>query len=224
MARTPRTTFAKARKDVDPDAPTRSSSFSKPRKPADPDVQTRTSERPPKRPAKPRDGSELAEKTAQEAFKAVFEHAGRLFAIKDWSREGLVKRLGERFGEHPEAARLAEAAAARMAELGILDDVRFARGFLRSRLSKRSLQAALREVERKGVSKEDAEAAVEQLRDEGILGAPADHAFEVWTRKFGQVPANERERGRQARFMAARGFSYSAISKVWAQAKDAAED
>lgn len=207
MPRSPKTTFSKA-----------------PRSPVDPDAQTRSSERPPKRPPKPRDGSELTEKTSQEALKVIMGHAGRLFSIKDWSRVGLVKRLGERFGEHPEAASLSEAVANRMAELGILDDIRFARGFLRSRLSKRSLQAAVREVERKGVSKEDAEAAVDQLRAEGILGEPLDHAFEVWKRKFGQLPVNERERGRQSRFMAARGFSYSAISKIWAQAKESSED
>lgn len=193
-----------------------------PKPPAEPGALERSSERPAPRPARPRDGSELAEKTPQEALKAVFEHAGRLFAIKDWSRAGLVERLGERFGKHPEAVSMAEAAAARLAELGILDDVRYARGFLRSRLGKRSLQAALREVSRKGVSKEDAEAAVEQLREEGILGEPVDHAFEVWKRKFGELPLDERERGRQTRFMAARGFSFSAISKVWARAKEEA--
>lgn len=168
---------------------------------------------------KNRDGSELAQAPREQAAKAVFEHAGRLIAIKDWSREGMRERLAERFRGHPEAQALASEAAARLEALGALDDLRFARGFIRARLGKRSLQAALRELSRKGISQERAEQAVEELRSEGLVAEGGDHAFDVWRRKFGELPCNEKDKARQARFMASHGFSYSAMSKAWARAK-----
>jgi len=39
-------------------------------------------------------------------------------------------------------------------------------------------------------------------------------AAEVWRRKFGAAPATPAERGRQARFLAARGFSGEVIARV----------
>jgi hypothetical protein len=47
------------------------------------------------------------------------------------------------------------------------------------------------------------------LRDSELQRAQA-----VWARKFGQLPASAAERGRQMRFLAARGFSADTVRAV----------
>lgn len=178
----------------------------------------------PKAQPKPRDGSELAASSAEDAYKAVFTHAGRLLAIKDWSRDGLAKRLLERFKLAPGAQEMARRAADRMREIGALDDARFARGFIRARLGKRSAEQAVRELSAHGVSAADAQIALDELRQEGLVAEPADQAYELWSKKFDGLPVDDRERGKQSRYMASRGFSYDALSRIWSRVKREARD
>lgn len=173
---------------------------------------------------KPRDGSELANATREVAAHAIFQHAGRLVSIKDWSQSDLADRLRDRFRATPSCDVLASEAAERMAKLGATDDKRYARGFLRARLGKKSLSIILRELERHGVDKGTAETAVDELRDEGLIEEPSDQAYAVWRHKFDSYPQNDKERAKQGRFMASRGFSFSALSKVWLRAKNEQED
>jgi regulatory protein len=180
---------------------------------------------PRERPApKPRDGSELEGLPEEEAYKRFFSYAGRLLAIKDWSEAGLAERLAERFKKYPQAAELAARASARMREIGGLDDARFARGFIRQRLGRKSVMQATRELTQKGISREVAAEAVDALRDEGLIEDPADQAYLVWSKKFGALPTDDKSRAKQARFMASRGFSYDALSKAWARAKRGDDD
>jgi len=48
----------------------------------------------------------------------------------------------------------------------------------------------------------------------------AERAMQLWQRKFGSPPADLRERARQMRFLAARGFSSAAICTVLAAAAE----
>lgn len=172
------------------------------------------------RPApKPRDGTELLGMPEELAYQQVFTYAGRLLSMKDWSEAGMRERLQERFKKAPQAEQWAAQASQRMREIGALDDARFARGFIRQRLGRKSLSQAAREASLKGISREVAQQAIESLREEGLIAEPMDQAFDVWNKKFGALPTDDRSRAKQARFMASRGFSYEAISKAWARAK-----
>ena len=172
------------------------------------------------RPApKARDGSELEGLPDEQAYQLVLNYAGRLLSIKDWSQSGMGERLRERFKKSPLATDLAARVAERMREIGALDDARFARGFIRQRLGRKSLAQATREASQKGISREVAQEAIESLREEGLIAAPMDQAYEVWSKKFGELPTDDRSRAKQARFMASRGFSYEALSKAWTRAK-----
>lgn len=167
----------------------------------------------------PKDGSEISALPPEGAFKVVFMHAGRLVSIKDWSRSGLAKRLAQRFRAAPGVQATAQAVADKMVAIGAIDDRRFSRGFLRAKLAKRSLSAAARELAHHGVDKDTIEAAIEELRSEGLIAEGADQALSVWRKKFERYPADDRERAKQSRYMASRGFSYEALSKIWAKAK-----
>jgi regulatory protein len=50
---------------------------------------------------------------------------------------------------------------------------------------------------------------LQQLRDSEL-----QRAASLWQRRFGTLPSDERERARQARFLAGRGFSGEAIRRV----------
>jgi len=166
-----------------------------------------------------KDGSELSHLSADEVYKIVFTHAGKLIAIKDWSQHDLADRLSTRFRKAPCIEALAKRAALKMVEIGALDDVRFALGFLRNRLTKNSLSSSLRDLMTHGIDKDVAQVAIDELTTEGLIGAPHDQAFAVWHKKFNRFPIDDKDRAKQARFMASRGFSFDAINKVWAKAK-----
>lgn len=52
-------------------------------------------------------------------------------------------------------------------------------------------------------------------------GSEFDRAWALWQRRFGAPPADLRERARQQRFLAARGFESAVIAQVLKQAGDA---
>jgi regulatory protein len=60
---------------------------------------------------------------------------------------------------------------------------------------------------------------LQQLRDSELQRAAL-----LWQRRFGVPPADERERARQMRFLAGRGFSGEAVRRVLAGAPTAADD
>lgn len=154
--------------------------------------------------------------SAAAALKAIQLHAGRLISMKEWSRKTLQDRLALRFkGTFDEVDTLCSQVADRMAEIGAIDDARFARGFIRARLSKKSLSQIQRALSESGVDPDAQRQALDELREEGLIEDPFDQALSVWRRKFGQAPSDERERGKQARFLASRGFAFSHISKIF---------
>lgn len=173
---------------------------------------------------KPRDGSDLVTSTRAEIQKIVSVHAGKLISMKDWSESGLAKRLSQRFRAAPDIVEIAQETSRRMVALGALDDLRFARGLLRSKLNKSSLSSAVRAASMLGVDKQTCEDALHELREEGLVEEPAEQAYKVWRKKFDRYPLDDKERGKQARFMASRGFSYDALSRVWSRARQGLDD
>jgi regulatory protein len=92
---------------------------------------------------------------------------------------------------------------------GLLSDQRFARavvGQKAGRFSRRSIAGALKS---KGVAAGDIDDALREaeLDDDASLKT-------LWQRRFGELPANDREKARQVRYLQARGFSVSAILKL----------
>lgn len=63
-------------------------------------------------------------------------------------------------------------------------------------------------------------AALDASTAQALKQSEPERARAVWTRKFGQAPADAAERARQMRFLASRGFSSDAIRKVLAGDED----
>lgn len=92
---------------------------------------------------------------------------------------------------------------------GWLSDQRAAAQLVDRKRGRFGLQRITYELQQKGLS--------ESLIDEVIPGlkeTELDAAHEVWSRKFGVLPQDAKEKARQMRFLQARGFSVEIIYRV----------
>ena len=92
---------------------------------------------------------------------------------------------------------------------GWLSESRFVEQLTVVRRRKFGAARILHELREKGVSAAAIEAAQSQLK-----GGEVEAARSVWKRKFGSLPQTLEERGKQARFLASRGFSPETVRTV----------
>lgn len=92
---------------------------------------------------------------------------------------------------------------------GWLSDTRFAESVVHRRAARAGANLIVSELKRHAVGDELIEQIGAQLRETELARAQA-----VWRKKYGQLPATPAERARQARFLAARGFSLATIAKI----------
>ena len=96
-----------------------------------------------------------------------------------------------------------------LAAKGLLSDARYAQALAAKKAGHYSRRGIAAELKARGVDQPDIEAAIAQadLDDDAALAA-------LWQRRFGDPPADAREKARQVRFLQSRGFSLSAILKL----------
>lgn len=155
------------------------------------------------------------EKTPRDPKAVMFASAARMTSAKDWPAEALVDRLKEKFSDWPDAAALARATVDKLVELKAVDDVRYARGFIRQRATRKSVKTLLRELSYKKVSDAHAQEALAELVERGEVQDDNSSMIALWRRKFGALPVGEKEKAKQARYLASRGFSPSSIYTLW---------
>lgn len=98
----------------------------------------------------------------------------------------------------------------------LLSDQRFADSRLRVRAAGQGTRRIQAELARHGLKL--AAQPLQQLRDSEL-----ERAMQLWQRRFGHPPADARERARQMRFLAGRGFAGDVIRKVLGGTPDAAD-
>ncbi|MEZ5661646.1 MAG: regulatory protein RecX [Burkholderiaceae bacterium] len=96
-----------------------------------------------------------------------------------------------------------------LAVRGYLDDQRFARGLIRRESPRRGVLLLARKLAEHGLEGDDAANLLADARQRELARAHA-----LWQRRFGATPADPRERMRQLRFLAQRGFSAEVVRKV----------
>ncbi|MBU3613535.1 RecX family transcriptional regulator [Polynucleobacter sp. Latsch14-2] len=167
--------------------------------------------------------SELGGKTKQSpSLKA---RALRLLSLREYSRKELAGKLEEsaaryaklvsKEGEN-ESAPPTKPIVLQIQEVlddfearGWLSDDRFAEALVRRRSERYGVRKIQDELQRAGV---DGCKTVELIQ--GLRETEYQRAKELWLKKFG-VPAQEqKERARQYRFLASKGFSSEVVSKV----------
>lgn len=125
--------------------------------------------------------------------------------MREHSRDELARKLAP-YAESPQAlADLLEA----LERAGHLSEQRFIESLLRRRAPRFGRRRIEQELEQHRVG--DA-ARVDALRQ--VSETERERALSVWRKRFGQRPASLAERGRQHRFLAARGFDAETIAWV----------
>jgi regulatory protein len=165
-------------------------------------------------------GSELPqaqrqELEAEDQRQGAIEAALRLLAAGPRSERDLRERLSRRRGYRDEAV---DAAVERMRELGYLNDAAFARFWVESRQAgtPRSRRALAFELSRKGVGREQLDAALEGVSD-------AEAAYDAAQRRLRALRGADKQtfERRLGTFLNSRGFGYgvarAAIQRCWAE-------
>ncbi len=121
--------------------------------------------------------------------------------------DALQAAAGAEVAEHVDPHAAVEAVIDWLRTNRFLSEERFVESRVHARASRYGNLRIRRELAQHGVTL-GAEAA-QQLKD-----SETGRAREVWSRKFGQPPADAAERAKQARFLAGRGFSGEVIRRV----------
>ncbi|TDV01986.1 recombination regulator RecX [Paraburkholderia caballeronis] len=153
-------------------------------------------------------GSPAARRSASDAQRPGRSLKGRALAYlsrREYSRAELSRKLVP-FAEDADAL---EALLDALVRDGWLSDTRFAESVVHRRAARSGANRIVSELKRHAVGDALIEQIDAQLRETELVRAQA-----VWRKKYGQLPATPAERARQARFLAARGFSLPIIGKI----------
>lgn len=138
---------------------------------------------------------------------AVRRVAMDLLARREYGRVELVRKLRQR-GAPQE---LIDSALDRLVAEGLLSEARYLESFVASRGQAGYGPLRIREeLARRGLPRAD----IERALDEADIDW-GEQLRTLWQRKFaGQLPVDLRDKGRQARFLAYRGFSQDQIGRL----------
>ncbi len=155
----------------------------------------------------------------------------RLLSMREYSRKGLGDKLQEsaarmlKFNPTEEGSEVSVSEAPLEVQIeavlddfearGWLSDQRFAEALVRRRSERFGTRKIQDELQQAGV---DSAKTVDLLR--GLKETEYQRAHELWLRKFGAVAVDQKERARQYRFLASKGFSSGVVSKVVAGRPD----
>lgn len=131
----------------------------------------------------------------------------RLLGTREHSRAELQRKLVPHEDEPGQLARILDDLQAK----GFIDEQRVVDSVLHRRAPRLGAARVKQELQVKGLPAPLVAEAVDMLR-----GTELQRAREVWQRRFGVVPADARERARQARFLLARGFGGDVVQRVLA--------
>ena len=129
----------------------------------------------------------------------------KALARREHTRRELQAKLQPHAGDPAEIERLLDDFEHR----GWLSEARFVEQVATVRRRKFGAARILHELREKGVS--EAGLAAQKLR---LKESELEAARAVWKRKFGALPVSARERAKQARFLASRGFSAEVVHQV----------
>lgn len=136
----------------------------------------------------------------------------RWLAQREHSRAELERKLRPHETEPGEVERALDELQAK----GFLSEQRALDSVLHRRAGQFGAARLQQDLRARGIDEALIRPALQALRDTEL-----ERATEVWRKKFGQAPLDAKERARQARFMAARGFGGDTLSRLWRAVGDA---
>jgi regulatory protein len=136
---------------------------------------------------------------------SVKGRALRLLASREYSRLELERKLA---AKEPDPGEIKQALDDLQAK-GFLDEQRVVESIVHRRAGRVGAGRIRQELQAKGIDAERVAVAVASLN-----ATEFERAREVWRRKFGTLPEDASQRAKQARFLAARGFSGEVVRRV----------
>ncbi len=131
--------------------------------------------------------------------------AMRYLARREYSRAELHGKLLP----HVQEGEDIEAVLDDLAGRNWLSDARAAEQMVSQRRPRFGTQRIAHELRQKGIAENLIAEAIPHLKETEL-----DAAREVWQKRFGTPPQDQKEKARQIRFLQSRGFSLDAIFKV----------
>jgi regulatory protein len=154
----------------------------------------------------------------------------RLLSMREYSRKGLAAKLEESaarmlklkpveedFEEAPTISLAAQIDAVLddFEARGWLSDQRFAEALVRRRSERFGTRKIQDELMQAGVDSSKTADLLKTLKE-----SEYQRAHDLWLRKFGALAIEQKERARQYRFLASKGFSSAVVAKVVAGRPD----
>jgi regulatory protein len=135
----------------------------------------------------------------------------RLLGQREHSRTELERKLAPHVQDGDDLPRILDELQAK----GFISEQRVVESLLHRRAARLGAGRIRQELQAKGIAPELVARAVQDLR-----GTELARAREVWQRRFGAPAADAAGRAKQARFLAARGFTGEVVRRVVAGAFD----
>ncbi|MDB5945357.1 MAG: recX [Ramlibacter sp.] len=129
----------------------------------------------------------------------------RLLSGREHSRAELERKLARHEEEPGQLARILDELQAK----DFINEQRVVDSVVHRRSAKLGAMRIRQELQAKGLDQDKVQEAVA-----GLKATELDRAREVWARKFDALPADAAERGKQGRFLAARGFDGEVVRRV----------
>jgi regulatory protein len=133
------------------------------------------------------------------------ERALAMLARREHTRVEMTRKLSPHAESPQQIEQLLDALGAR----GWLSETRFAESRANTLARKFGSRRIEYDLKSRGVSAEVVEQTLERTRAQELENCRA-----AWERKFGVLPQDAAERGRQMRFLAGRGFSAETVRQV----------
>ncbi len=169
--------------------------------------------------------SDLDVKKGKKQSPSLKARALRLLSMREYSRKGLEAKLTESAAKilkgspellEGEGIPAAKPLSIQIQEVlddfearGWLSDQRFAQSLVRRRSERFGARKIQDELERAGVDARESAELIKSLKETEF-----QRAQDLWQRKFGVVAQEQKERARQYRFLASKGFSSDVVSRV----------
>lgn len=131
----------------------------------------------------------------------------RLLSGREHSRAELERKLAAHEEEPGQLARILDELQAK----DFINEQRVVDSVVHRRSGKLGAMRIRQELQSKGLDTEKVQVALA-----GLKSSELERAGEVWRRKFDALPVDAAERGKQARFLAARGFDGEVVRRVLA--------
>lgn len=141
---------------------------------------------------------------------SAYETAIYLLGFKDQTKAELYTKLGSKGYIEEEI----KCAVEKLCDMGYVDDARYASSYIRCNLKRKGIRLIISELERKGISSDDIDLAMEDYKDlcrESEINALS----QVYEKRFlGMDLSDPKIRNKVFAYFVRRGYSYSDVARV----------